>query len=289
MSKVAFVSVIFPKIEGFLEDFFKSLESQTVKDFDLFLFNDGLKNPERFQDNFPSINMVFTDVEGTPEKIRSDVFEMVSKEKKYDKLIIGDADDYFAPNRVEVCSKYLDYGYDIVVNDLDIVTYNKKTIKHAYFSKRLGTSRKIFPEDLIDKNFIGLSNSALRNSVSTIGKINSEAPATDWYFFTRLLKDGYKAFFTGDTATYYRQHAENFIGMETVRNIEKSLSIKIEHYRHMMFCYPEYKSLYLKFNDLKKRLNENKTLLEEYKERVRKNSIQNPLWWEEIKLFEELI
>jgi len=50
-SKIAFLTTIFPASKPYLPAFFKSLQKQTKKDFDIIVINDGVisYNPEKYK------------------------------------------------------------------------------------------------------------------------------------------------------------------------------------------------------------------------------------------------
>lgn len=57
----------------------------------------------------------------------------------------------------------------------------------------------------------------------------------DWYFYTLLLREGLKVKYIPSSLTFYRQHADNLIGIgEFTVDLFKRLSIlKLEHYTYL--------------------------------------------------------
>src|SRR5690554_5171278 len=99
---VCFVTVIFPDNVEFFKDFIVSINQQTINDFHLIIFNDGVKDIDRLK--------ILIEVEYSivdfPEEItiaqnRSFVLAYL-KQSKFHYAIFGDSDDYFPSNRVEV-------------------------------------------------------------------------------------------------------------------------------------------------------------------------------------------
>ena len=67
-NSVAVVGVLYPLPKTFINDYIKSLESQSFKEFDLILFNDGFEDTKKLKKN--SLNILLEDVSGTPSEIR---------------------------------------------------------------------------------------------------------------------------------------------------------------------------------------------------------------------------
>lgn len=284
-NKIAFLSVVFPSIERFLDDFFKSLAAQTFKDFDVFITNDGLKGFEVYKKRFSGLNIVEIEFTETPAKIREFGIKQALN-KGYSAIVFGDADDYFAKNRIEV-SKALLKDFDIVVNDIELVNERNVRIKKGYLSRRIKDKEVLGIQDISDRNFMGMSNTAVKSSLLESLVINEDVIAVDWFIFSVLLKKGCKAVFTSETETYYRQHGGNTIGLDSMdeRKLKNAIKAKRLHFREMAKNHFEYKRPYEQMKALEKKIS-NKFFLKEYMETICLQKIENPFWWEEIRYME---
>lgn len=284
-NKIAFLSVVFPSIERFLDDFFKSLEAQTFKDFDLLIINDGLEDFDAYKKRFSGLHIIEIGFNDTPAKIRElGIKQALSR--GYKAIVFGDADDYFAHNRVEV-SKTLLERFGIVVNDIELVNVRGEQLIKGYLSKRIKNKHVVAPDDIRDSNFMGLSNTAVRAELLEGLEINRELIAVDWFIFSVLLKKGSKAVFTSETETFYRQYGGNTIGLDSIDNkkMKNAIKAKLLHFREMAKYYPEYKMPYKRMKVLEEKIS-NKFFLKEYMETICLRKIENPFWWEEIKVLE---
>jgi glycosyltransferase involved in cell wall biosynthesis len=283
LKKIAFFTVVFPSIEKHLDDFLGSLTEQTSKDFDLYLINDGLEDLERFKAKYAELNIYEIALSGTPSKIREAGIDLVSN-KGYETIIFGDADDYFAKNRVEKAVELLE-RCDIVVNDLNIVDESGALLEKHYLSKRVKPGSVIDPGFIKDKNVLGFSNTAIRRSAFNKVIFNRELIAVDWFFFSYLLNMGSVAVFTDETVTNYRQHRLNMVGIGKYGegNIIKGLRVKLLQYEEMSKINPEYAQLEEDLKAILKKVENNGGFREFYLTTIKNNAIKYPLWWEEIK------
>jgi len=216
MSKIAFLTTIFPMKKEFLNDFFTSLENQTVTNFDVILVNDGFENFEEIKENYKNLNIIELPYTDTIAKNREFGINWCKK-NGYDLLIFGDSDDCFEKNRVEVSLKLLQ-EYNVVVNDVTL--FNEKgTIVEKYFSNRLSNYFEFDFNFIKDKNICGFSNSAINLGVLDEVKFSEDLKIVDWYFYKYLLKKT-KAVFTNDTITYYRQHGSNLLGLKDYKKFK---------------------------------------------------------------------
>ncbi|MCH7826984.1 MAG: glycosyltransferase family 2 protein [Bacteroidetes bacterium] len=275
---VAFFAVIFNENENYLDLFFDSLKKQTYSNFDVVIVNDRYNNFEFLYDKYKELNIVELKYSSTPAKNREFGIKYIF-EKNYKIVIFGDSDDYFANNRVQICINKLIY-YDIVVNDISLFNDNGIGIK-KYISNRIENNTEINLDFIKDKNIFGMTNTAIKINALENVNFDSELIAVDWYFFSILLLKNYKAIFTNETETYYRQYSNNTVGITNITNesISKEIMIKIKHYDLIRKEFKQFQSLYEEMIEFKK-----KVVNINFVEKLKKQNIKNPFWWEEIRL-----
>ena len=216
-SKTVFLTTIFPANKLYVIDFFDSLQQQTYKNFDIVVVNDGFDDFEGIIKKYSQeLNIIELKYSDTAAKNREYGINYCI-EKSYDILIFGDSDDYFAKNRIEKSIELLKNN-DIIVNDLSLFDENG-IYDEGYLSHRIKNRQMIDFEFIKDKNIFGMTNTAIRLSMVSNVSFDSEIIAIDWYFFTMLLKNRYKAIFTNETVSFYRQHKNNMIGLKSENNI----------------------------------------------------------------------
>ncbi|MFT6986708.1 MAG: sugar O-acyltransferase (sialic acid O-acetyltransferase NeuD family) [Psychromonas sp.] len=277
--KIAFLTTLFPTELDYINDFFASLASQTLQNFDVVALNDGYSEFNKIKEKYPTLNIIELLPAGNIAKNRQALIQF-SKLNNYDIAIFGDIDDVFSRDRVEKSVKALK-NVDIVVNDITSIQAGKVIDKFIY-SHRLCDKQLIPLEFIKDKNVFGLSNTAvnLKNIPFELIQFPNELIAVDWYFFTLLLLNGAKAQFIVDTVTFYRQHDENTIGIGalTKEKIELILRVKKTHYKNLQEISPEFAPLlndiYLLQHIISDEAQLNKLLEHNH------NEIKFPLWWE---------
>lgn len=213
MKKIAFLTTIFPMKKKYLYDFFDSLDKQTYKDFEIIVVNDGYKDFDTIKTEYSNLKIIELPYSNTIAKNREYGINYVI-DNGYDILVFGDSDDYFSKNRIEESLKMLN-DCDIVVNDLSLFNENG-IFEEKYISNRLPNNTLIKYDYIKDKNIFGLSNTALNLKILNNFSIDTNTIVVDWYLYKRLLKKRYSAIFTNMCITYYRQYADNTIGLNNI-------------------------------------------------------------------------
>ena len=213
-TKVAFLTTIFPTEELFLLDFLNSISKQTYKNFDLIIINDGYDNFHNIKIKYKNLSIIELPYSSTPAKNREYGINYCI-DKKYNILIFGDSDDYFSNNRVELLLSMLKDN-EIVVNDVSLFDDNG-VYETMYISNRIDDGSKVSYNYIKNKNIFGLSNTAVRVNILNRVKFDKDMVAIDWFLYKELLKKGCIAMFTNKAITYYRQHADNTIGLQAVK------------------------------------------------------------------------
>lgn len=279
MSETVFCSVIFPANLPYFHDFINSLENQSDKDFTLLLFMEGEFDVlSHFKNS--KLDVKIEKCKGSIPETRTQIFSFLKK-SRYKYIIFGDTDDYFSENRVEVCKKLL-MKYDIVANDLVLVSQDKKVLSDLYWKDRVELKQPISLHSIKQYNFLGLGNTAIHKKIIP-DKIhfNSTLIAIDWYLFSVILQTKVKVIFSSDAFVYYRQHDANIVGRKivTFSNFIRGIDVKLSHYQNLAPLNSEYKDLEMHFENIKAKLTE-----DNFSKLEKKNNIENPFWWEEIQL-----
>ena len=186
-TKIAFLTVVFPKNKNFLLKFFNSLSNQSYKKFDLLVINDGIKDFQNYKEDFTNLNIIDINFNSSPVKNR-EVGINYCIENKYDVLIFGDSDDYFENNRIQKSLELLKNN-DIVVNDLSLFDENS-IYQKMYFSNRLINYQIINLDFIKNKNIFGFSNTAINLQNLEKVELSNELIALDWYLFSKFLISG---------------------------------------------------------------------------------------------------
>ncbi len=287
-NSVAVVGVLYPLPKTFINDYIKSLESQSFKEFDLILFNDGFEDTKKLKKN--SLNILLEDVSGTPSEIRLKLINYIL-ESNYEHIIFTDCDDFFSFNRIETSLDLLSSN-KIICNDLDLITETGEVLASKYLSYRIIDGQKIIIDDLLDSNMMGLTNTATRKELlkDCISLLSSEVIAFDWLLWSASLLKNNDAIFTTDTTTKYRIYENNIAGFPrniSTRYIRKGIDVKLFHYKELSEVNSNFQSLYEHFKYVKEMSN-NDNWVKEYIIALNKYKEDNSLWWEDIKIPKEV-
>jgi len=286
LNKIAFITVVYPGVQNYLADFFSSLKRQTSKDFDVIVFNDGFSNLDKFVHSYHQLSVQTHDCSGSPAKIRETAINWV-KNQQYDYVLFGDADDYFAENRIEVCVDQLSM-YDIVVNDVSLTDVAGVPFSSGYFSNRLANHSTVGVEQVREKNIFGLSNTGVRRKALTEVRFDSDLVAVDWYFFSTLLLRRKTAIFTNDTTTFYRQHRNNTVGFRHIneKQVLQAFAVKTKHFQCLSEFDPSFLKLANAYHRTWKKLKDKPNCLQAYCRQIEQHLDPRPFWWEEARVTE---
>lgn len=288
-NEMVVIGTVYPAIEKHIGDYFSSLYEQSFDKFDVLVANDGINKfdiPLASDKNFNKI----INVNGTISDNRRNLI-CTAIEMGYEKIVFTDCDDTFEKKRLEVTNDLLDHN-NIVVNDLDITDEAGVEKESRYFSRRFNQEKKINIDMVRYGNLLGLSNTAI--SVESLREISAlregDSIAFDWYLWSCILEAGQSALFTSSTSTKYRIYGENTAGLPQILNeadVCKGIEVKRQHYFLMNKFHDTYYELHQEFEELSVKW-KNKTWRPEYISALRHNSIENHMWWENIRPLSEV-
>jgi glycosyltransferase involved in cell wall biosynthesis len=286
-STIALFTVVYPGCEPYLNRFFQSVREQDSEDFHLMVLNDGVTDLNRYTEGLENrVEEIF--VKGSIADVRRKGIQLLM-ESDFEKVIFADSDDTISTDRVRLSAQALE-SYDIVVNDLTTVTDCDKTLIDHYLTNRVDNHFIIGSDFIVDKNFIGLGNTAVRCSQLRDLPIPSDTIAVDWMIFTDMLLRGASAIFKSDPLCYYRQHQANTAGFKHIseKKIRHGLTVQIQNTLFFAEQNENHQLRLKKLLQLRDFLSENSHNIKTYKKAVEENLPEFPLWWEEIYTLDQL-
>ena len=276
-----FFSVVYPQALPYLKDMRESVLSQTRKDFDVIIVNDGC-DKERIIEELQGLDITILEAEGgfTANRLQGINY---ARNKGYKYFLFCDADDSFTSNRYErTIAEFEESNADIIVCNLNIADEQCHPFLEDYFTKEIPNERWIDVDFLKDKNIFGMSNTAIRLS-SIKEKIQlPETPIVDWLLFTELLLKGLKAKYIKDSMINYRQYSTNMIGITKydVVSFRRLASLKYNHYTLLT------DAGYKQFEPYRQENESLQNLSDDEIEIIVKRELAihpQPLWWQIIK------
>lgn len=276
--KVALGTVIYRAAWQYKEEFIQSVNTQTAQDFEVLIINDGI-DEKGVEELKSALRRKATVVEAGKNRTISGIRKIMlteAKQANIDLLVLSDFDDVFDRNRVEKTVQAVDNVVCIYYNNL-------KTFDGNIVFRYLPVQIKHY-KDILEHNFLGLSNTALNMDLIDMNFIQElkevKTNVFDWYLFSRLLVEGKRGKLVEGSYTYYRIVGNNIAGI-TIRNqdaYQKELKIKKEHYGLLCDRGDLLKNLYEIYRNLSlERLSE--------KEDFYLNHCLNGYWWELIKIY----
>ncbi len=282
MKKNLLATVLYEKALPFLDDLINSINKQSSKNFEVLYVLDSIEKPDLLKNT--SVDFQVIQTSGTITQTREFLLTK-SQELGFENIILVDADDILAANRIEVVANSLE-NYDIVLSDLWIFnSLSEINLNTSEFSKGLNLNKEIAFEDIISKNYFGLTNTAFKLSI--LGREHRDIPsniiAYDWALFSKLLlKKPVKAIFNNQTWTFYRSHESNIAlkKKETSESILKALSIKLSHYELMKNISSSYNEVFVKTKKLFEELRNDMELMNDYLLFLSKRPKSFNGWWD---------
>jgi len=130
-----------------------------------------------------------------------------------DVLVFADMDDELAPDALGEHMAALD-GADFSYGDMDLMEASGAPRGRRLFAGAAVPWHAEAPEAIGARNFLGLSNTAIRRAAlpAAIFAMPADIGAADWWLFTTLLSCRRKGARTGGPVGRYRLHASSLLG-----------------------------------------------------------------------------
>jgi hypothetical protein len=231
-------SVLYPDLsDSIISDYVASISNQTDPYFDWLIVNDnaGCDKLHLFPEKVTWIHLASPLSFGQIREIGISC----AIERGYDCIIFSDMDDYYSDNRVELSRLYLEEN-EFAFTELQIVNMEKKLLHSNYLSKLKINQSLSSIRDILDRNYCGLSHSAVRTSALLNFEIPAAIEVVDWWLFSILLIHKHAGRFIPEADTFYRQNDENFVGvckLLDLHRLSRGINVKLTHYGNLLeFC-----------------------------------------------------
>ncbi len=286
----AVAAVLFPGLEPYWPAFFASWAQQTLRTFHLLLLLEDL-TPD---DVAPALRAYpdlaarvrYRPAPGNPARNRCALLQW-ALDDGYTQMAFADADDRFAPQRLERLALALDQA-PLIGHDVALINSQGRLMRTRYISRRWPDRAPLTPQRLCHANGVGFSTLALRlaplRELGTLPPCPPELIAVDWYLVVWLLHHGYTGRFLAEPLAAYRQHAANLAGFGRALSLDqarRSLEVKIRHYQALARAgWPAYAALADAARATQHALDLDSALAQRYTHYIQHNLPRPPLWWE---------
>lgn len=282
----ALFSVVHPFSIGFLSDFIETVNQQTDPDFEVYLLVDGIDEPEVIPHRMQPTCHV-RPATGSAAFLRKEGIRWIH-EAGVENIVFLDSDDKMDADRIGAVRAKLD-KYPVVANDLIFWTGSDQ---FSMFDAALGDKPNICAEDLRDKNFLGLSNTAIKTAkaVAHLDAIADDTIAFDWALFGLVLHHGAEGIFLGDTKSYYRQYTHNIASVLDLsrETVTRAVMVKSQQYQLLARYFPEYRGRWKQFKGTLEKLVSSTDRQIQYTEKINAKPRSSYFWWDYISPWSEV-
>ncbi|MFZ1985992.1 MAG: hypothetical protein WAU91_16355 [Desulfatitalea sp.] len=202
---LAIYTTIYPGVEPFLGDWYRSLHAQEDRGFQLWIGLDTMSIADAVDAMGvdPAANWIQFSSGSTPAQIRQLALSKIVE--TCDGVILVDSDDVLHPSRVSGARAALQTS-DLVGCPLRLVDQDGRDLGATF---ELPSNAKL-DEVLPRYNIFGLSNSAYRSAqLRQCLPIPSEVRIVDWFLATKAWLVGARMLFETVVRMDYRQHSAN--------------------------------------------------------------------------------
>jgi hypothetical protein len=207
MTELAVYTTAYPGVEPYLADWYRSVLSQSDRDFRLWIGVDSITVDavEATVGSIPEAVWVQATPMSTPAQVRQQAIgQMV---ETCDAVVFVDSDDVLCPTRVASARAQL------AESDLTGCALQLIDEKGVDLGLTFGLPEITRPEEVLPRNNVfGLSNTAFRSDLlRACLPIPSDTLAVDWFLATRAWLRGASMSFGNHIEMLYRQHPSNTV------------------------------------------------------------------------------
>jgi hypothetical protein len=287
--KLAVYTTIYPGVEPYLQDWYRSLCGQADRDFALWIGLDSLE-PGAVQkllgaDLKP--HWVVSPSGATAAQIRQQALQqIVENVESTDAVVLVDSDDVLHFSRTAAARAELEAS-ELVGCALRVVDLQGRSLGFRFGLPPRVSADSIFPRN----NVYGFSNSAYRSELlRRCLPIPAEAVLVDWFLATRAWLLGAKLGFDPVARMDYRQHPANTARVRypvSCEQVASDTALVLQHFQ-LLSAAPlpgtiaereeELRQTKLEIEDFQRQVVEHPAQLEQYVAAL--NALRPPrLWW----------
>jgi hypothetical protein len=226
--RLALYTTVYPGVEAYLRDWYRSVLAQTDKGFDLWIGVDAL-SPETVLEKMDArpgdANLLMAG--GSPAQIRQTAIENLVG--LYPALVFVDSDDLLYPTRIQSARELLK-SHDVAACSLRIIDESGSDLGINFGLDNEEPLGELLPR----YNVFGLSNTAYRSDVlRRCLPIGRDCQIVDWLLATRAWAASADLHFDRRPQMAYRQYAANVARVLlpfTSRHIVQATERVMSHY-----------------------------------------------------------
>jgi hypothetical protein len=205
MERVAVYTTVYPGVEVYLSDWYRSVLAQTDQNFQLWIGLDGIEVAAVESLIGTQLGAVWVPSEegNTPAQIRQRALEQIVED--FDAVVLVDSDDVLHPTRVAAARAALQTA-ELAACALRLVDQDRKDLGATFTLPLRAVPDKILPRN----NVFGFSNSAYRSDLlRRCLPVPAGVALVDWFLATKAWLNAAKLAFDPVVRMEYRQHGAN--------------------------------------------------------------------------------
>ena len=230
MQRIAVYTTIYPGVEAYLPDWYRSVREQTDQDFQLWIGLDGIEASavETAIGTLLDVVWVPSEPDNTSAQIRQ--LSLAKIVEDFDAVVLVDSDDILHPTRVAAARGDLQTS-DLAACALRLVDQDRQDL-----GMTLSLPERTVPDTILPRNNVfGFSNSAYRSELlRRCFPIPADVALVDWFLATNAWLMGARLAFDPVARMDYRQHGANMAPIrfpfDANRVIRDTKKVR-EHYR----------------------------------------------------------
>jgi glycosyltransferase involved in cell wall biosynthesis len=236
------VSITMPVLNGakYIDEAIESIASQTYKDFELIVVDDGStdETPEHVKRFSGRLNLKYVrhpERQGISRSVNDGI-----RQSAGEFIAFLDHDDAWFPEFLETQVSYLDRHPDVgmVHSDFQTTDPDGKVLEEsvAVCRNRTRPSGRVFPQLFMDSFIVANSVLIRRECLEHLGGFDESLRFGDYLLWMRLARR-YKIDYVGKVLTQYRQHASQSTQNVPVGSPDEE-SVGIQSIRRILELYP---------------------------------------------------
>jgi hypothetical protein len=205
MERIAVYTTIYPGVETYLPDWYRSVQAQTDQQFQLWIGLDGMEpgTVENVIGTHLEAVWVPSKQDDTPAQIRQRSLAQIVEE--FDAVVLADSDDILHPTRVAAARAALEAS-ELAACALRLVDQHRQDLGKTLTLPERASSDNILPRN----NVFGFSNSAYQSELlRQCLPLPAGIALVDWFLATKAWLKGAKLAFDPIVRMEYRQHGAN--------------------------------------------------------------------------------
>jgi hypothetical protein len=203
--RIAVYTTIYPGVEAYLPDWYRSVQEQTDQDFQLWIGLDGIEASAVGTAVGSHLDVVWVPSEpgNTPARIRQ--LSLARIVEDFDAVVLVDSDDILHPSRVAAARAALQTS-ELAACALRLVDQERRDL-----GTNLTLPDRAVPDTILPRNNVfGFSNSAYRSELlRRCLPIPAGIALVDWFLATKAWLMGARLAFDPVVRMDYRQHGTN--------------------------------------------------------------------------------